>query len=174
MKILFSLLSNSKKSLQRILKWYSQKIETYPLVTKGLTSGFLAGSGDISCQYLVSLYQTKQSTSLSKTSTFELDYKRTFRFAFLGCILIAPTLHVWYAILSKYVKTRAAVSTNILRTVLDQFFFAPMFLPTYLTSLMILEGRNFDSYIIPKLKRDTLQIIMVGWYVIYSKYVHYN
>ena len=47
----------------------------------------IGGAGDIACQLLID-------------NDREFSFRRLFNMAFLGAVLVAPCLHVWYALLS--------------------------------------------------------------------------
>lgn len=83
------------------------KLQTKPLMTKAITSGLIAGAGDLTCQFIVqqrtySLQIGSSSTTTDESSTvhdlekfhFEPDFIRLCRFTFLGFALIAPVVHV--------------------------------------------------------------------------------
>jgi hypothetical protein len=42
------------------IEWYAAKLETHPLLTKAITSGVIAASGDMTCQYLIYTKQQEQ------------------------------------------------------------------------------------------------------------------
>ena len=51
------------------LAWYSAKLESHPFATKCITSGFIAASGDLLCQYLVHRNRLAAQEDLNKQST---------------------------------------------------------------------------------------------------------
>jgi len=165
-----------------ILKWYNKTLETYPLMTKCITSGIIAGSGDFCCQYITypeNMNKPTENNSKSLSSDerhhinntndkFQLDSKRTFNFAVLGTALVGPILHVWYGLLNKHVNHPSLLLTAIKRTVLDQTICAPLFLPTFMVSLMILEGKSiiYDrDYMVAKLRNDYFDLLLMNWFI---------
>lgn len=149
--------------------WYSSKLETHPMTTKCLTSGFLSAAGDLLCQYLVHANNNNNNNLITTTpknddnsdddnngdivmttktkNGFQPDYIRTSRFAFIGAAFVAPIIHYWYGFL---VTTLAPGNSTTLwnvakRLTYDQFLFAPIFLPSVMVNLMILEGRSFTT-----------------------------
>ena len=123
--------------LSRPLAWYSHRLETHPLATKCLTSGFISGAGDVLCQYLVHKNEVaatnnkeegKEDEEILRTTAhhaeFQLDTERTARFAALGFTLVAPVVHLWYGSLVTRFPGRG-VGRVLMRTFLDQAFFAP-------------------------------------------------
>ena len=71
---------------------YCELLEKYPLLTKGITSGIISGAGDSVCQI----------STLKKDEKF--DFVRLSKFTFLGTVLVAPVLHVWYGSLNRMVS----------------------------------------------------------------------
>ena len=104
---------------------YLRLLEQKPLTTKVVTSGVIAAIGDVLCQ-----------------SWFEghVDGKRLAIFSFLGAALVGPTLHVWYGVLNRLLPA-AGTAGAFQRMAVDQGIFAPTFVPTFISSLMFLEGK---------------------------------
>ncbi|KAL3628977.1 hypothetical protein CASFOL_028023 [Castilleja foliolosa] len=130
-----------------LLSWYLSLLARYPVMTKAVTSALLTLVGDMICQIVIDQVPS-------------LDLKRTFRFTLLGLVLVGPTLHFWYLYLSKLVTTPGA-SGALLRLILDQFIFAPIFIGTFLSSLLTLEGR--PSQAIPKLQQEWFSSVLANW-----------
>jgi hypothetical protein len=147
------------------ISWYSQKLESHPLITKCITSGIIAGTGDLTCQFIVHCKEggntQEEGQPLSKGNDFQPDLVRTSRFTFLGLALIAPVVHFWYGTLMMRIpgtSTKAVLQ----RLFLDQAFFAPLFIPTFLTNLMMLEGKPYKE--VPgALVRDLPDIVVTNW-----------
>ena len=110
-----------------MLDRYGAALERWPLLTKALTSAALVGAGDVACQLVVEKNDA-------------VDLGRFGRMAFLGGVLIAPTLHVWYGSLSR-IFPGTATADVVKRVVCDQFVFAPAFIGVFFSSLAVLEGR---------------------------------
>uniref|UniRef100_A0A1D1Z6L4 Protein Mpv17 n=1 Tax=Anthurium amnicola TaxID=1678845 RepID=A0A1D1Z6L4_9ARAE len=129
------------------LSWYLNTLNKYPVMMKSVTSAFLTLVGDLICQLLIDQVP-------------ELDLKRTFVFTFLGLVLVGPTLHFWYLYLSKLVTLQGA-SGALLRLLLDQFIFSPIFIGIFLSSLVTLEGRL--SQLVPKLQQEWFSSVVANW-----------
>jgi len=114
--------SNQASSFS-LLTWYSTKLDTHPLLTKGITSGLVSASGDIICQGL--------------TGT-DWDMMRASRFALLGAALVAPVVHVWYGFLARRVPGVSFAQVSK-RVIADQLGIAPVFLNVWLASMWTLE-----------------------------------
>mmetsp|Transcript_28060 Transcript_28060/g.39440 ORF Transcript_28060/g.39440 Transcript_28060/m.39440 type:complete len:257 (+) Transcript_28060:191-961(+) len=140
------------------LQWYAEKLETHPLLTKCLTSGFIGGSGDFLCQFLV---YSNDDKNVEGKINFHPDWYRTGRFGILGCFLVAPVVHFWYGALMRKIPGNS-ISVVLKRTFLDQAFFAPIFLPTFMFNLMVLEGRSADE-MLPRLREDVPDALVANW-----------
>ncbi|CAO2822373.1 unnamed protein product [Amaranthus hypochondriacus] len=136
-----------RKSKWNFLSWYMDLLVKFPVLTKAVTSALLNMIGDVICQLVIDKVPS-------------LDYKRTFMFTFLGFALVGPTLHYWYLYLSKLITIPGA-SGAFLRLLLDQFIFAPIFIGTFLSALMTLEGRA--SQIVPKLEQEWFSSVVANW-----------
>ena len=108
---------------------YLRLLEQKPLTTKVVTSGVIAAVGDVLCQ-----------------SWFEghVDGRRLAIFSFLGAALVGPTLHVWYGVLNRLLPA-AGTAGAFQRMAVDQGIFAPTFVPTFISSLMCLEGKSLTD-----------------------------
>ncbi|XP_009120861.1 protein sym-1 [Brassica rapa] len=129
------------------LSWYLALLSDYPVLTKSVTSALLTLIGDLICQL-----------TINKTSS--LDKKRTLTFTILGLGLVGPALHFWYLYLSKVV-TASGLSGAVLRLLLDQFVFAPVFVGVFLSAVVTLEGK--PSNVIPKLKQEWTGAVLANW-----------
>lgn len=129
------------------LTWYFSLLEKYPVCTKAITSALLTCIGDLICQ-------------LWNDQVSPFDGTRTFRFTFLGLVLVGPSLHFWYLYLSRLVTTTGA-SGAFLRLLLDQLVFAPVFIGVFLSTLVTLEGQ--PSQVIPKLQQVWASAVLANW-----------
>ncbi|XP_042515071.1 protein sym-1 [Macadamia integrifolia] len=130
-----------------LLSWYLALLGKYPVMTKAVTSALLTFVGDLICQLWIDQVST-------------LDLKRTFLFTLLGFVLVGPTLHFWYLYLSKLVTIPGA-SGALLRLLLDQFLFSPIFIGVFLSVLVTLEGR--PSEVVPKLQQEWFSAVLANW-----------
>ncbi|KAK6123653.1 hypothetical protein DH2020_042607 [Rehmannia glutinosa] len=140
-----SVLLHSSQS--ETLRRYLSLLAKYPVMTKAVTSAFLTLVGDVICQLVIDQVQS-------------LDLKRTFIFTLLGLVLVGPTLHFWYLYLSKLVTAPGAAGA-FLRLLLDQFLFSPIFIGTFLSTLVTLEGK--PSHVIPKLQQEWFSSVLANW-----------
>ncbi|GBG30321.1 Protein SYM1 [Hondaea fermentalgiana] len=144
---------------------YDGALRRRPVLVKCLTSGAIAGAGDLVAQLVLDPAPVlKEGNSTASATTSEtgrdepatldgkanlaskeahtsLDLARLARFSLLGGVLVGPTLHVWYGYLGTRIAGRSLAAT-IKRVVLDQAVFTPLFLPVFLTCLGALEGKS--------------------------------
>lgn len=158
-------INDPSPSFNHPLAWYAAKLDTHPWATKMISSGLISGSGDLLCQYLNKDNQRKS-----------FDWVRTLRFTILGSFLVAPVVHVWYNLLMTKIPGTGA-RTVAKRLFFDQGCFGPIFTPTFISCLTLLEhgipdddisvGDNNQELLydrlITRLKNDTPEAIMVGW-----------
>ncbi len=149
------------------ISWYAEKLESHPLTTKCITSGIIAGSADVICQYIVHSDQESAKEGTGPTSmtagneTFAVDWVRTGRFTLLGFGLVAPVVHKWYGFLMKRIPGTSTV--NVLKRLFcDQALFAPIFISTFMTSLMALEGKDLKQ--VPRvLENELATVVVTNW-----------
>ena len=133
----------------RCIEWYSNKLDTHPLLTKAITGGLIAGAGDGLCQSLIQVDQP-------------YDWVRTVRFGAVGTLYIAPGIHYWYNILATRLAPGTSAVAVLKRVALDQFVFAPPFIAGLLTTLWTAEG--FPIIDIPNRLATTLpDVVMANW-----------
>lgn len=96
------------------------------LAPQAISSALISGLGDAACQLV-----------LEKRD--ELDVRRLSIFTALGGVMVGPTLHAWYSFLHTNVPGATASSIGK-RLLLDQFIFAPLFIPSFMVVLSACEG----------------------------------
>lgn len=143
---------NPENSGSGPLAWYSRSLDSHPIITKSLSSAIIGGSGDVLSQYI---------EAKNEKRPFEWNLIRTGRFGLLGLVLIGPVIHYWYGAIMRWFPGNSA-STVAKRVMLDQFFFSPLFLPTFLSGLWILEGKE-ASTLVPNLKEQVPTAIVANW-----------
>ncbi|RYR04104.1 hypothetical protein Ahy_B06g083682 isoform A [Arachis hypogaea] len=151
------------------LSWYLAVLGKNPVAVKAITSAILTLIGDLICQvnsyrnFILchgGMIQVHCYLMLVIDQVRYLDLKRTFIFTLLGFVLVGPTLHFWYLYLSKLVTLPGALGA-LLRLVIDQFLFSPIFIAVFLATLVTLEGG--PSQAIPKLKQEWFSSVVANW-----------
>lgn len=145
----------STRPSYRYASSYAELLNVHPILTKALTSGIIAWSGDAVCQLLIE----------RNTNEHQYDAWRSVRFGFLGMALVGPVCHHWYGFLARIIPSQEAQGVAK-RVFLDQFVFAPVFLNGFCTALWLLEGRRFNYSIAVYLEQimETLPaVILTNW-----------
>lgn len=105
--------STSKDASPGWIAWYSSKLDTHPLLVKGISSGLIASAGDFLCQFFIEQHS--------------YDILRTVRFTILGTFVVTPFVHTWFGFLNKTFPGVSAAAISK-RVVTDQLAFSPCFL----------------------------------------------
>jgi hypothetical protein len=146
--------SSSPKSRQSFLQWYSNKLDTDPVITKSITSAIIAAAGDAGCQ------------KVSGDEPFDL--KRCGRFFILGGALVGPAVHWWYGTLVSLLPGQTPARV-VMRVCADQFVFTPICLSAFLSTLWTLESTKLvgDETVhdpIPeKLQKELFGVLQANW-----------
>eukprot|EP00539_Tryblionella_compressa_P002950 CAMPEP_0178736806 /NCGR_PEP_ID=MMETSP0744-20121128/2638_1 /TAXON_ID=913974 /ORGANISM="Nitzschia punctata, Strain CCMP561" /LENGTH=188 /DNA_ID=CAMNT_0020389307 /DNA_START=152 /DNA_END=718 /DNA_ORIENTATION=- len=129
------------------------------MLTKTISSGLIAASGDIICQYLShhhhqhhpellsgdhSVEKDQEDTTIS--TKIKNDWYRTGRFFLMGSLWVAPVTSYWYTTLAtRLVPGKTTAIRVAKRLALDQFGFAPLFCPSFMGLLWLLEGYSMTD-----------------------------
>lgn len=144
---------------------YCDLLERRPLLTKSVTSFLISLTADIICQLGSGDRDDSANTTLSAEvieRIVSLDWHRIMKFSFLGGVLVGPTLHFWYGFLARIIPgTTLLASTK--RLALDQLVFAPVFIPIFFSSTLMLEGR--PNMIVSKIKSDWWSTLLANYVV---------
>ncbi|CCI43018.1 unnamed protein product [Albugo candida] len=150
---------------------YEQALQHRPYLTKTITATTIAATGDIICQIalekglvgdLNALNEKQKLAVQGDASKIVIDWKRLAIFSFLTGVVMTPILHHWYLFLSRNFAG-AGKQAIAKRLILDQFLFAPSFLPIFFTMLLTLEGK-FDK-VASKLHQEWWPTIKTNWIV---------
>lgn len=89
-----------------------------PTFNQYIKTGIIMGSGDFACQWLTRKQAEREAAERGekgeKGEKGGYDLRRTAKFAFMGSLIIGPTLHHWYSFLARTFpgSTTAAAGTN--------------------------------------------------------------
>mmetsp|Transcript_3967 Transcript_3967/g.5898 ORF Transcript_3967/g.5898 Transcript_3967/m.5898 type:complete len:126 (+) Transcript_3967:479-856(+) len=75
--------------------------------------------------------------------------------------MVAPVVHYWYGVLMVHFPAQT-MKAAIQRTLYDQVFFAPIFIPSFMSSLMVLQG-DTCAEIVPTIQRQYKDLIVTNW-----------
>ena len=130
---------------------YLRLLEEAPLLTKCATSGALNLLGDFLCQKFFG----------DKGAPY--DWERSFKFAFLGLVLVGPALHFWYQTLGRGMASMGLKGNAkaLVSLVLDQLCFAPVFIASFFAALLTIDGKA--SEIPAVLQKDLKSAVVTNW-----------
>ena len=162
---------------KRAFFWYADKLESHPIITKGLTAGFIGAMGDVLCQVFIDKpekeYKKIEAGEFieDEAALWWFEPGRTTRFFVLGVGLVGPWCHAWFGTLARWLPKTTPTSI-LTRVALDQFAFTPIILSTFISSLWTLERVMGDdahsdvalSKLIPDRLQTTLpDCIVANW-----------
>jgi len=133
----------SKSLLQR----YMQLLDEKPIAAKVLTSVVIGGAGDVACQLLVD-------------NDRPFSFRRLFNMAFLGAVLVAPCLHVWYGFLAKTIPGSSWLAVGK-RLAADQLVFAPSFVALFFCAMATVQGAPEES--VKRLQDGWLDAVVMNY-----------
>ncbi|XP_058773388.1 uncharacterized protein LOC131647512 [Vicia villosa] len=128
--------------------WYLRKLETYPVITKSITSSLIYTAADF----------TSQMITLPSYASY--DFKRTSRMAMYGLLFLGPSQHMWFNFLSKILPKRD-VNTTLKKIFMGQAVFGPISNTVFFSYNGALQGDSGPE-IIARLKRDLLPTLLGG------------
>ena len=134
--------------------WYASKLDSHPVLTQSLTSGFLFLIGDLTAQrYEVRL---DASNGIDVSNRPLVDFLRLAACTSFGLFVLGPCGHHWYSRLDVFTnrlyKPRSWKNVG-LKVALDTAIFNPIFLIIFFTTVSLLEGLTLND-IGYKLYRD--------------------
>jgi Mpv17 / PMP22 family len=155
-------------------------------MTKMVSSGVIAASGDALCQswFPKSTVAAGEDEADASDGVQEpgqpkippdddgrslppWDWMRTGRFGILGTFLVAPTVHVWYNQLHRWTSNLSISSSpwRLLasRVAIDQLLFAPAFTAVWLVALRILEQGHPKHIEWEALRASVPDIVVANW-----------
>lgn len=139
---------------RRAFDWYAHKLDTHPVKTQSLTSGFLFLIGDMTAQRYEE--QLDRNNGIDTSDRPWIELKRLAACTSFGLFVLGPFGHHWYSRLDIYTNRLYAPRTlkNVgLKVFLDTAIFNPIFLIVFFTVVSLLEGLTMND-IGRKLYRD--------------------
>lgn len=134
------------------LKWYLQKLDTNPIITKSISASLIYTSADI----------TSQMITMQPDESFDLfRMTRLFTYALL---ITGPCQHYWFGYLSK-IMPQKNLFTTLSKMLMGQAIYGPCMNTIFFSYNATLRGENGHE-IVARLKRDllpTLKNSIVYW-----------
>lgn len=160
--------------------WYSNKLDTHPIVTKCVSAGLIASLGNVLAQRLVhgqnqpenvevddsgddNAQRDASSGSRREPGPFTIDAAQVSRFALLNVAFVAPVLHHWYQFLGRALPGTSPARVWQ-RVFWDEFVFSPCYIPVFLGLLWKLEGST-DADVWAMTVAEVPSIIVAEWTV---------
>lgn len=143
--------------------WYSCKLETNPLVTKSITGGLIAATGDTICQFGTYTPSEDKKEDGSEPDFWKEIYRptRSFHFFLMGAFFASPLNHFWFNFLSRHFAGQSWIAITR-RVFLDQFLWCPFWTVSWLSIFWTMEGTNPED--IPKgLKENYVGVLKANW-----------
>ncbi|CAF2031844.1 hypothetical protein Bca4012_080856 [Brassica carinata] len=128
--------------------WYLSMLKTRPVLTKSVTSSLIYIAADLSSQ------------SIPQASSESYDLVRTARMAGYGLLILGPTLHYWFNLMSRLFPKRDLITT-FKKMAMGQTVYGPTMNVIFFSLNAALQGEN-GSEIIARLKRDLLPTMLNG------------
>lgn len=114
--------TSNRTLVKQTWRWYAKRLDQRPVLTKALTSGFLAFVADFIGQCIE--HQRLENHSIGKGN---FDFVRLMKFSCMGLCLQAPPTHYFYVVLDYYLPPTQApwTPTTFVKLTLDQLIFGP-------------------------------------------------
>ncbi|MBA0837041.1 hypothetical protein Goarm_009226 [Gossypium armourianum] len=129
--------TSSSSSKVGFLGWYLAKLESNPIITKSVTTSLIFAAADFTSQMI--------------TSASSYDSIRTLRMAGYGLLLLGPSQHLWFNLLSKALPKRDMLTT-FKKMFLGQAVFGPLLQKLSLSSETYCYHKGFkDEALVLKL-----------------------
>ncbi|GAM22026.1 hypothetical protein SAMD00019534_052010, partial [Acytostelium subglobosum LB1] len=144
---------------QRLWQPYLRALDSYPLVTKSLSTAALMGTGDVIAQRLE--YHYKSPSERMKTKGFEVDVRRALTMTGVGAFFSGPLLHFWYKRLDILVRGEGALVV-VKKLALDQLAFAPVVISAFIGLMGTLNGKT-PSQCIQAIQNDLFFALKANW-----------
>lgn len=131
--------------MRRAWNLYARMLRDHPLKTQMITTATVMLSGDLIAQKVVE----RRSS---------IDVPRAARFFTMGVVFVGPVVRGWYLILERVVGSGASSALVIKKVLLDQTIFGPLFVPSLMVGLGVLQRRSWDD-IQQSVRANYLQIL---------------
>ncbi|ESQ53754.1 hypothetical protein EUTSA_v10025993mg [Eutrema salsugineum] len=128
--------------------WYLGMVKSRPVLTKSITSSLIYIAADLSSQ------------TIPQDSVESYDLVRTARMAGYGLLILGPTLHYWFNLMSRLFPKRDTITT-FKKMAMGQTVYGPVMNVVFFSLNAALQGEN-GSEIVARLKRDLLPTMLNG------------
>jgi len=150
---------------RKLWQLYNQALHKRPLITKSCTSAVILSIGDFNAQYLE--YQgTKKSNTINfhpntSVEIFSYDYKRGFRFASYGLIIVGPCLSTFYKRLDLLIPGKT-IKNSLTKVIIEQCTYSPFIVGAFFTYMNTFENKSIAEWKL-KLKENYFPTLVKCW-----------
>ncbi|XWS54699.1 hypothetical protein CRYUN_Cryun10bG0112000 [Craigia yunnanensis] len=130
--------------------WYLGMVKSWPVLTKSVTSSLIYITADLS----------SQTISKSSSEPYDYDLVRTLRMAGYGMLILGPSLHFWFNLMSKLFPKRDLITT-FKKMAMGQLLYGPAMTVVFFSVNARLQGESGEE-IVARLKRDLLPTMLNG------------
>uniref|UniRef100_A0A7N0TNT1 Uncharacterized protein n=1 Tax=Kalanchoe fedtschenkoi TaxID=63787 RepID=A0A7N0TNT1_KALFE len=134
-----------------LVAWYLGMVKSRPVLTKSVTCSLIYGAADLSSQ------------TIARTASEEpvpYDPLRTLRMAAYGMVVLGPTLHLWFGLMSRLCPKKDLLST-FKKMAMGQAIYGPIMTVVFFSYNAAAQGEN-GAEIIARLRRDLVPTLFSG------------
>ena len=156
----------SKFWFHRLWRWYNQRLNHRPVVTKSITAGIIVTLGDLVGQILDITASSSSYTEADEQQTqTKFDFVRLARFCSMGMFLQAPITHYYYVALDHYLPPTINpwTCTTMYKLIIDQTIYAPIFLLSVFIYLGILDGDSISKIWQQQIQTEYISTMIANW-----------
>ncbi|XP_007042600.2 PREDICTED: PXMP2/4 family protein 4 [Theobroma cacao] len=140
--------SSSSSTRVGLVGWYLGMVKSWPVLTKSVTSSLIYIAADFSSQ------------TISKLSSEPYDLLRTSRMAGYGMLILGPSLHFWFNLMSKLFPKRDLITT-FKKMAMGQLLYGPAMTVVFFSLNACLQGER-SGEIVARLQRDLVPTMLNG------------
>ncbi|XP_021290002.1 PXMP2/4 family protein 4-like [Herrania umbratica] len=140
--------SSSSSTRVGLVGWYLGMVKSWPVLTKSVTSSLIYVAADLSSQ------------TISKPSSEPYDLVRTSRMAGYGMLILGPSLHFWFNLMSKLFPKRDLITT-FKKMAMGQLLYGPAMTVVFFSLNARLQGER-SGEIVARLQRDLVPTMLNG------------
>ncbi|XP_038681068.1 PXMP2/4 family protein 3-like [Tripterygium wilfordii] len=144
----FSYSSTASSSRVGFVGWYLGMVKARPVFTKSVTAALIYTAADLSSQTIAGSYSESY------------DLVRTLRMTGYGMLILGPSLHFWFNLMSKLFPNRDLLTT-LKKMLMGQTLYGPVMTVVFFSVNAYMQGES-GREIIARLKRDLVPTMING------------
>jgi len=155
-------------------QWYLELLEKRPLLTKSITSGIIAITGDWAAQTFAQNLKARDLPKVHKIDGFNLgslltingqyNLRRGLACMIDGLCISGPIMHIAYDFFERiFPVSQGGSLAAFCHVIADSLMLDSIFIATALIMTGVLEGYSFQSDILPQFKTDYFPAIRASW-----------